>query len=232
MSTTEKKKKKESPIVNLALNIAVPFLILTNDRIQELTGPVNGLIIAILFPLGYGLYDFIKTKSVNFISVLGLISILLTGVFGLMKLPAEWIAIKEASVPFIIGAIIIITSTSKNPLIKKLLFNEQFMKIELLESRLEERNAKSSFDVLLKKSSYWIALSFLLSAILNFALAKYLLVSEPGTTEYNAEIGRMNALSFPVIAIPCTLIMVAVFWNILKKIQILTGLSFEEVVNK
>lgn len=230
--TASKGKKKNNILANILINFVIPFFILNNSFTQGLLGPVYGLVVALAFPLGYGLYDFFINKDVNTISVLGVISISLTGVFGLLKLPAEWIAIKEMSVPLIIGIFIALTANSKKPLLKRVLFNDMILKIDLLESKLEEKNEMVNYAVLLKKSSYYIAASFLLSAILNYGLAKYLLVSEPGTIAYNEEIGQMSVLSFPVIAIPCTIIMVWVFWNILKELQKLTGLTLEEIMNK
>ena len=40
-----------------------------------------------------------------------------------------------------------------------------------------------------------IASSFFLSAVLNYSLAKILVKSQPGTEAFNAELGRMTALS-------------------------------------
>ena len=66
-------------------------------------GPVYGLLVALAFPVGYGIYDFVVRRGFNFYSALGFVSILLTGGIGLLKLPVEWLAIKEAAVPFVIG---------------------------------------------------------------------------------------------------------------------------------
>ena len=49
-------------------------------------GPKWGLIVALVFPLGYGVYDFVRRRKTNFISVLGFVSVLLSGGLGLMKL--------------------------------------------------------------------------------------------------------------------------------------------------
>ena len=66
--------------------------------------------------------------------------------------------------------------------------------------------------------------SFLLSAILNFALAEYLLQSPAGTPEFNEELGKMTALSFPVIMVPCTIVLMASMWFFFSGIKKITGL--------
>jgi len=71
----------------------------------------------------------------------------------------------------------------------------------------------------------------LLSSVLNYALAKYFLISAPGTAEFNAELGKMNAFSIPVIAIPSTIIMIGVLLWLIKSIKKFTGLEMEEILN-
>lgn len=225
-------KKKENPIYSLLFNIVIPVLVLTKLSKPEYLGPLYSLLIALSFPLGYGVYDFIDKKKLNFISVLGFVSVLLTGVFSLFELDPHWIAVKEAAVPFVIGVVIAGSAFIKEPLIKKLLLNEQFFKIDLVNERLNARDLTLQFESYLKRSSIWLAMSFFLSAILNYGLAKYLLTAIPGTVEYNEQIGTLTALSFPVIALPCTILMLFILWHIFKTIKSMTGLELEELMNK
>ena len=224
-------KKKENPLYSLLFNIVVPVLILTKLSKPELLGPLYGLLIALLFPLGYGIFDFIRVKTINFISLLGLVSVLLTGVFSLFELDPFWIAVKEAAVPLVIGIVIAGSAFIKEPLIKKLLLNEQFFRRDFVYENLASKNMVAVFEDYLKRSSIWLALSFLLSSVLNFGLARYLLTAQPGTVEYNEQIGTMTALSFPVIALPCTILMLFILWHIFKTIKTMTGLEFEELMN-
>lgn len=75
-----------------------------------------------------------------------------------------------------------------------------------------------------------LAASFLVSAILNFVLAKILIQSPSGTAEFNAELGKMTALSFPVIALPSTAIMLVALWYIFGKLKKLTNLEFDDLL--
>ena len=74
--------------------------------------------------------------------------------------------------------------------------------------------------------------SFFLSAILNYALAKYIVVSPSGTEEFNSELGTMNLLSYPVITIPCVIVMIYAMFYLFKHIKRLTGLDFEELIHQ
>lgn len=223
------KEKNENPIINLLVNIVLPSFILIKLSNDSYLGPLYALIVALAFPIGYGIWDFAVKKNVNFISILGFASVFLTGIFGLFELDPQWIAIKEASVPLIIGIVIIVSINTPYPLVKKLLYNEKIIHVDVIDKILLENNIVTDFNNLLKKSSYWLAFSFLLSSILNFTLAKIILQSPPGTSEYTEEIGRMTALSFPVIAIPCTILMVFILWYLINKIKKMTNLEFEQI---
>ena len=81
-------------------------------------------------------------------------------------------------------------------------------------------------------SIFLLAASFLVSAILNFALAKILIQSPSGTAEFNAELGKMTALSFPVIALPSTIIMLVALFYIMARLKKLTHLEVEELLSE
>ncbi|GAB4330779.1 MAG: hypothetical protein OHK0038_05310 [Flammeovirgaceae bacterium] len=227
-----KNTKKENPFTNLLMNVIVPSFVLIKLSEPDKLGAVYGLLVALAFPLAYGLKKLWTTKKVNFLSVLGLVSILLTGTLGLLNLDAQWIAIKEASVPLLIGTAVLISLKTKYPLVEKLLLNDQVFNIPLINEALERNQAQSAFKETLKKASYMVAVSFLVSALLNYGLAKYLLVSPPGTPAFNEELGRMTALSFPVIAVPSTLIMFVALWYLVRKLSKLTQLTFEQMFEK
>ena len=88
--------KKENPLSNLLFNIALPAIVLMKLSKEEYLGPTWGLILALAIPAVYFLYDLFKNGNRNFISILGFVSILLTGGIGLLELSPGIYAIKEA----------------------------------------------------------------------------------------------------------------------------------------
>ncbi len=230
-TTGPAKKQKDSPLLNFAINIIIPSVILMKFSGESQLGPVKGLLIAISFPLFYGIYDFIKQKKVNFISILGLVSILITGVIGLLQLDSHWIAVKEAAVPLIIGLAVVGSLWTPFPLVKKLLFNEQIINVPKINQHLDERGNADQFEKKMTTATYLLAASFLVSAILNYVLAKIIIKSPSGTEAFNEELGKMTALSFPVIAVPSTIIMVLALWFLVDGVKKLTGLELKEIFN-
>jgi hypothetical protein len=224
-------EKKESLLLNLALNIVIPTLILTKLSAEEYLGPQLAIVVALAFPLGYGFYDFVQQKKVNFFSALGVVSVLLTGGISLLKLPAEYIAIKEAAIPALFGIAVLASIKTKFPLVKVFLFNEKLMRVDRINEALEKSNNRPQFDTALINASFIIAASFFLSSALNYILAKIILISPPGTAEYTAELGQMTAYSYIVITIPSISVLIIAMVYLFRRVTKLTSLKFEELLN-
>lgn len=220
-------QKKSGLLGNLAFNIIIPVLILTNLSSDEYLGPAWSIVAALIFPIGFGIWDLKQTSKINPFSVLGIVSVFLTGGISLLELPAEYIAIKEATIPAIIGLAVLFTQKTSKPLLKVFVLSEQIINWENLNQSLKNSGKSGEFEKKMAISSYIVAGSFFLSAALNYILAKVILVSPPGTSEYTEELGRMTALSYPVIVIPSMLMLIAALWYIFSQIKKLTGEELE-----
>ncbi len=221
--------KRENLLLNLVCNLVVPTIVLTKLSGDRWLGPQWGIAVAILFPLAYGIYDLLLRKKWNLFSVVGVASVLLTGGLNQLKADVFWFAVKEAAIPTLFGVAVILTSRSRRPLVRELLWNESVIDTAKVDTVLTERNQHPAFERLLADATRGLALSFLVSAVLNYGLARYLLVSPPGTEEFNAQLGRMNLLSWPVIVIPYMAVTMWVLWRLLSGFTRLTGLPLEEI---
>ncbi len=220
-------QKKTGLLGNLAFNIIIPVLILTNLSSDEYLGPAWSIVAALIFPIGFGIWDLKQTAKINPFSVLGIVSVFLTGGISLLELPAEYIAVKEAMMNAIIDYAVLITQRTSKPLLKVFVLSEQIINWQNLNQSLASSGTSKIFEKKMAISSYIVAASFFLSAVLNYVLAKVILVSAPGTSEYTEELGRMTALSYPVIVIPSMLMLMAALWYIFSQIKKLTGEELE-----
>ena len=218
-------------LLELVLCVILPTLVLKYLSPEDQLGPVYGLILGLSLPLGYGIYQFIKEKKFGFIPALGFISILLTSSIGLLELDSRYIAIKEAAIPLIIGVGTIFSLKTRYPLVKTFIYNDKILQIDKVDAALEKHQSQGLFEESLKVATYILATSFLLSAILNYVLAKIIVTSPSGTPEFNDELGTMNLLSYPVITIPCVIVMIVAMMYLFKKIKKLTGLELEEILH-
>lgn len=229
-SSSTQPQQKENLFLNLLLNIIIPTFILMKGSGEDYLGPTWGLLVALAFPVGYGLYDYSKTRKINFFSALGVISVMLTGGISLLKLPPQYMAVKEAAIPGLLGLATLGSLYTRYPLVRTFLYNDKIMQVDKVHAALEKFGNIAAFERVLKFASYMLAGSFFLSSILNYVLAKVVLVSQPGTEAYNAELGKMTALSFPVITIPSMIVMIIALFYLFRNITRLTHLKWEEIL--
>lgn len=227
-------EKRENPLINLAANVVLPVVILKQLSAR---GPVLALIVALLFPLSYGVWSYITSKKLNYISLLGLLNTLFTGGFALLKLEGIWFAVKEAAFPFIIGIFVFLSSFKTNPFLGLMLFDTGALHTDEIFARLEQNNQRPAFLKLLQRATFFFSLTFFMSAALNFILAYNIfekipdtLSEEAQTTMLNDQIANMTWMGYAVIFLPSILCFIGIMFFFFKTLQRLTGLTFEQAL--
>lgn len=221
---------KPRPLIDLLVSIVIPSFILMKLSGENDLGAAGGLVAALAFPLGWGLFELVKYRKFNFIALLGLLSVLLTGGIGLFELDNKWLAIKEAAIPALIGIGVYISTFTPYPLVRTLIFNPDVLDVEKINQRLAEHNSAGLFEKRLMKATYLIVCSFAFSAVMNYILAKWLVTSPAGTPEFNEQLGQLTLYSYPMIALPSMVMMLGIFYYLWRTIRDLTGLKLEEVM--
>ncbi len=233
MSNTHPQKSlehKPRPLIDMLVSIILPSVILMKFSAEHDLGAAGALIVALSFPISWGLFELLKYKKFNFIALLGLISVLLTGGIGLLQLDTQWLAIKEAAIPGLIGLAVLISTQTRYPLIKTLIYNPKIMQVDKIKLKLGELGYTEIFEKRLLKATYMLGATFFLSAVLNYTLAKWVVTSPAGSTAFNEELGQMTLLSYPVITIPSMIMMMAIFYYLWRTIHGMTGLKLEEIL--
>ena len=221
---------KPRPLVDLLVSILIPSLILMKFSGEAKLGADGALVLALAFPLGWGTFELLKYRKFNFIALLGLVSVLLTGGIGLLRLDNQWLAIKEAAIPGLIGIAVLVSTRTRYPLIRTMLFNRSVLNVDKIQQRLEQANHTQHFEARLMSATYWLSGTFFFSSAMNYVLAKWIVISPAGSEAFNAELGRMNLLSYPMIAIPSMIMLLAIFYYLWRTIHGLTGLKLEEIM--
>jgi len=223
--------KKPNPLLEIAITIIVPALVLMKLSSADSLGPVRALLLALAFPLGWGLWDGFRRHKLNWLAVLGVVSTLLTGGIGLLALDARWLAVKEAAVPSLIGVVILGSIWTRNPLIRLLVFNASLFDVERVSAALAVKGTTAAFDKRLRQGTALLAGTFFFSAVANYVLARRVVVSPAGTEAFNQELGRLTLLSYPVIAIPSTLMMMGLLYWLARQAKALTGLDMGDMLH-
>lgn len=221
------KERKESALLNLLVNIILPALILM--KLNQQLGASLALVLALLFPLAWGIWGLYRERRFSPISVLGVVSVLLTGGIGLLKLDPAWIAVKEALIPLIIGLVVAVSGWTRWSVLATLV--EKLIDTRRVHQVLGERGFEAAYRKRLSVSNWILAASFLVSATTNYLLARLIVVSPAGSEAFNAELGRMTMLSFPVNVLPSLLVMILALVYLIRGIESLTGLKLDEVIH-
>ena len=224
--------KNNNSLLELLINIVIPSLVLMKLSSENYLGSVNALLLALAFPLCFGLFDLIKSRKINFIALLGLLSIVLTGGIGLLKLSTEWLAVKEAAIPGIIGLAVVLSTYTRYPLIRTILYTPALINVDKVQQQLASRGNESAFEARLKNATYLLGSTFFFSSIMNYILAKWIVISPSGSEAFNEELGRLTLLSYPMIALPSMVMMMAVLYYIARGMRDLAGLSLTEAMNQ
>lgn len=217
----------ENPLLNLLINILLPVIVL--NKASRFLDPKIVLVVALAFPLVYGIQDYVRRGHKNYVSLLGIVNILLTGSLALLKLEGIWFAIKEASLPLVLGIMVLASRWTANPAAKMIFCNPHVLKMELIESRLAEFRREGDFRALLDRTTLWLCLSFMISAALNFVIAYQIFVFIDPSLEVsvreqilNEQIARMTWMGFAVIAAPLMIFSGILVMLFLKRVSALT----------
>ncbi|MEK2688474.1 VC0807 family protein [Bdellovibrio sp. GT3] len=236
MTDTKAQTKPENSWLNLIFNILLPVLIL--NKLTKHIGPGYALILALAFPLIYGIYDLIKRRKVNAFSILGLLNVGLTGGLAFVGIHGFWFAVKEAAFPALVGIFVFGSAFTKKPFIESLFLNPNVMKVDLLEQKLAEHGKKAEFHEHMRKSTMLLSLSFALSAVLNFVLARSIfldidttLTADAQSVILNEQIAKMTTWSMAIIMVPSMIFLMGIFWYLMNGVKKHSGLTTEELMN-
>ena len=229
-SSEVKKPSMNKLLIDMVFSIFIPVLVLRKLSGEDSLGPTYALILALAFPLAIGIYEFIKDKKVGLVPSIGFISTLLTGGIGVLQLPKEYIAIKEALVPLGFGIAVLLSTFTKSPLVKTFIYNDMVMETEKVADKVQSIGKVNEFDKIMTTATWILAASFLLSSILNYVLAKIIIVSETGTEAFNQELGTMTLWSYPVIVVPSMIVTLYAMYFVINRILKMTGFTLEEIM--
>lgn len=231
-------ESNQSSLSNILFNIFIPVMILNKGQKIGLN-PTQALFIALSFPLCFGLYSLIKEKKMNYISVLGLLNILFSGILTILALGGIWFAVKEAFFPLLIGGFVLASSFTTNPFFKTLFLNPAAFNVSQIHEKLDTPEKQFQFENLMKTSTKWLSVSFLVSAALNFILSLYIftpLADSLSVTEkqelLNQQLSQMTMTSMAVILIPMMVFVGSILYFAFKKTTKMTGLSMDQLFIK
>jgi hypothetical protein len=254
---SDKKPPQDHPLANILINVIIPVLILSYlskdpallEKLGKVPkpwhiGPLKAMILALVMPLGYGAWHYLKTRKGNFFSALGLISVALSGGLtlylwnanGTVKPNAGLLfGIKEALIPLVLGIAILTSHRSPTPLIRVFLYNDSIFDIPKIEARIAEISGHVDYQRLLLGATQLFATSFFLSSLMNFGLAQWFFhgfdaAALDALENFNAIIAKVTGWGFAVIGLPTLIFLFFTLRRLLKGLGKLTGMTDDEMM--
>ncbi len=250
-------KPKEHPLANILINVLIPVMALSHlskdPAMQQAlgkaarfwhVGPTWAMVIALALPLGYGVWHFIRSRQANFFSILGVVSVLLTGGLtiylwnanGTVKPHAGLMfGIKEALIPMMLGIAVWLSHRGATPLIRVFLYNDTIFDIAVIERKVAELGVEAAYRRVLLSATHLFAISFFLSSAMNLVLAQWFFRGfDPSAPDalvaFNEIVGRVMLWGFAVIGVPILVFLFLTLRQLLTGLRKVTGLSDEQLL--
>ena len=220
---------RPNPLHEIAVTILAPSLVLMVPAGTAGIPALGWLGLALLCPLGWGIYDFNRRRKFNLLALLGVVSTLMTGGIGLMQLDAQWLAIKEAALPTLMGTVIAASAFTQRPLIHALVFDAALLDTVRIQNALAERGQVAQFERHLQWGTLALGAVFMASGAAGYGLARWVVHSPAGSDAFNQELGRMTLLGWPMITLPTMLALAGLMWALLRSARQLSGLDMGQL---
>ncbi len=241
--------KGTQSLINVFMSVLAPVLILDycskqGDSFWHL-GTMPAMAIALALPLGYGIYLFSKTRKLDMVNGMGLIGTLLTAFVTVYANTGDggairpdtpwWYAIKEATIPLLLAACIILTAKGSGSLLRVFVYTDGIFDISRIEKKIEEKNLTQDYQRILWRASLLTASALIFSSVANFFLSLYFLLPVTGAPEaeqsllYNYAVSDMTKWGYVVISVPILVALIGVMFYLVRQLRELTGLEREDV---
>ncbi len=242
--------KGTQSLLNVLLSVLAPVMVLDHcsvagDKFWQL-GTTPAMVLALALPLGFGAWTFIQSRKVEPLTLFGLLGTILTGVVtiyansgtGEAILPDTpwWYAAKEAAIPLLLCGAVMVTAKRQDSLLRVLLYSDSLFDIRTIEKQIAEKNQQTAYDTLLWRSSLFLGLSLVVSAVGNFILSLCFLLpvlDQPAAQqalEYNYAVGRMTWWGYLVIGVPLLITLAGVIRHLISRLEMLTGLDRDRLM--
>lgn len=214
-------------MANVLTNILIPIGILLTLSGEDRLGPIPALLLAVGFPMVFGLYTLRRTRKVNISTVIGIISVLLTGMIGVLRLDPQLFAIKEAGVPITFGLMVLVSDRTRFPIVK--LLADQVVVRDRVQTALDDLGTQAAYRRHLSRTGVLWAGILMLSGTVKFFLASWLVNSPAGTTEFNRELAHLQAVQVPTSMTMTMILMLALMAFLVKGTERITGLPPRQI---
>ncbi len=212
----------------LAINIALPVVILLALSDDRFLGPLPALLLAIGIPAVYGTWDLLRRRKVDASAMLGILSVLLTGGIAVFELDSELFAVKEAIIPLGFAALLLVSNRTGFPIVQ-LLF-DMVQRKDRVERAVHAADASTRYRAHIERSGVLWAGIMALSGVMKFALASLIVTAEAGTKAFNTQLATYELVQLPTSTTVTMVLILSLIWYIGRGTGRIVGLPPSQVL--
>lgn len=214
--------------VNILVNIVIPVVVLLTMSSPDRLGPIPALLVAIGIPAVWGSIGLVRTRKPDASAILGIVSVLATGVIGVFELNTRLFAVKEAAIPLGFAAALLASNTTKFPI--STLLADMVQRRDRVRSAVDDLGRKRQYHQhLVRVGSIWAGIMGL-SGVLKFALATWLVRAQAGTEAFNHQLAQYELWQLPTTFTLTGVLILSLICYIGHGTAALTGLTPAEVL--
>lgn len=243
MNSIEKKAIKtfsDNPFWNLVLNVILPvFILKKGSAYLPALQPLSILMIALAIPIIVGTWDYALAKKKNYVSILGVVNTAFTGGFAIWEVEGFWFAVKEGTLPLLLGLFVLCSLRFKRNFVQTFLLQPQVINVDLVDQRAQELSKTPQVTRITRIGTFWFSVSFFVSALLNlllgFMIFKPIDLKLPQSERaqiLNDQIAQMTWLGYLVIALPLTLGTGFLLWWLMRTLSRTLEVKMEDLLHK
>jgi hypothetical protein len=210
------------------LNIFLPIVILLTLSDPDRLGALPALLLAVGIPAAYGVWELLRSRTVNASSILGVVSVLLTGVIAVFELDTDLFAWKEAAIPVGFAAVLLVTNRMRFPVVK-LLF-DMVQRRDTVETAVREQGQEAAYRAHIERSGTIWAGIMLLSGVLKFILSSIIMTADAGTKAFNTQLATYELVQIPTTMLLTMVLILSLIFFIAKGTGTIIGLPPSQVL--
>ena len=227
---TTKKVQPSNTLLQLAVNIFLPLVILTKLSGKDQLGQIGALLVALALPVLWELYRVIKHRKLSMLSAAAIGGIVLTGGISLLGLSEGWLAVRRSAI-YVIGSLVLLGLLYKKKQPVDWLL-PSVLDINTVNSAIQRRKKEAEFKRKKHTTVYAFALLLLVVGVVSYILTRVVITHATNTEAFNTEYARLRVLSLPFVTAPLVVGGTAILMYLLIGIEKLSGLELDAIMQK
>ncbi len=210
------------------INIVLPVAILLGLSSEDRLGAIPALLLAIGIPAASGIIELWRKRRVDVSALMGVVSVLLTGVIGVFELSTRLYAIKEAAIPLGFAALLVASNHTRFPI--STLLADMVQRRDRVRMALTTAAQEQAYRAHLEATGRVWAVIMAISGVLKFILSSLVVTSPAGTEAFNHDLALYEIVQLPTTFALSGLLILSLIWYVVSGTARITGLEEADIL--